>query len=356
MLINKTTLLILISIFSFPLYANNNKIISFDDDSLNNVFCTKTDCFFPGKCIGNKDIHVTNIINWNRGKNLILHTKGNIVFKPKGKIIIMGDESIVLKAGMLPGSKKLYDSIVKFEGNNPQIEMHGAGIVKIYYNPKKGREKHKYHNPIFYDDVLPNLNLQTYMLVNNIYDLQGITACLHCAYALSQNIDASLTKKWNYSQGRYEGFYPIMGFLNKAAFSGIFEGNNYVIDGLYINRADEPNVGLFGDVTGVNEYKSTIKNLVLINSDITGQRCVGAVVGQATGIRLDNITVPEDKNSVRSILNEAQKEYGILGWLAGCILSNTHINLSTKGNSVNTSDKPLFGSCYNCNEEIVEDE
>ena len=355
MITNKTTLLILISIFSFPLYANN-KIISFDNDSVNSVFCTKTNCFFPSEYISNKDIHVTNTINWNRGKNLILHTKGNIVFKQNGKIITAGDESIILKAGMLPGNKKPYNSIVKFEGSTPQIEMHGTGIVEIYYNPEKGREKHKYHNPILYGDVLPNLRLQTYMLVNNIYDLQGITACLHCSYSLSQNIDASPTRKWNYSQDRYHGFYPIMGFLNKAAFSGTFEGNNYVIDGLYIDRPDESNAGLFGDVTGVNTYKSTIKNLMLINSDVTGKRCVGAVVGQATGIRLGNIIVPEDKNRVRSILDEEQKEHDILGLLAGCILSNTHVNLSTKGSSISADEKPLFGSCYNCNEETVEDE
>lgn len=189
------------------------------------------------------------------------------------------------------------------------------------------------------------------MLVNDIYDLRGITACLYGAYALSQNIDASPTKKWNYLNGHYQGFYPIMNFSDKAPFSGTFDGNNYEINGLFIYRPDEPNVGLFGDATGVNSYKCTIKNFSLVNSSITGKRCVGVVVGQATGVSFDTIKVANNK--VRSIFADEKIEDGIVGEIAGCVLDNNHKNLTKENDSIVTNDeKRLFGSCVRCNSSV----
>jgi hypothetical protein len=48
-------------------------------------FCTKTECFFPGKELIDEDIVIDNQINWSNDKNLVLHTKGDIIFRKNGK-------------------------------------------------------------------------------------------------------------------------------------------------------------------------------------------------------------------------------------------------------------------------------
>lgn len=61
-------------------------------------------------------------------------------------------------------------------------------------------------------------------------------------------------------------------------YSGVFDGNNHTISGLYINNTDENYVGLFGRL-----YNGTIKNLYVENSYILGRQFVGGIVGDNTG-------------------------------------------------------------------------
>lgn len=78
-----------------------------------------------------------------------------------------------------------------------------------------------------------------------------------------------------------------------TSFSGSFDGDNYTISGLTIERPNDNRVGLFGFV-----FKSwdeadivTIKNLTLSNVDVTGNDNVGALVGEGQNIHIENITV-----------------------------------------------------------------
>ncbi len=64
------------------------------------------------------------------------------------------------------------------------------------------------------------------------------------------------------------------GWLPVNSFSGILDGNGHVISGLYINSRNGY-VGLFAQITG------TIKNLGIIDSQITGDTQVGAFAGFA---------------------------------------------------------------------------
>lgn len=61
------------------------------------------------------------------------------------------------------------------------------------------------------------------------------------------------------------GFLPI-GNSNKNNFQGVFNGNNYSILELYINRPNTDRVGLFGQI-----YSAKISNVGLSDIDITGQ-------------------------------------------------------------------------------------
>src|SRR5581483_9019100 len=89
--------------------------------------------------------------------------------------------------------------------------------------------------------------------ITDVFGLQGIdTDPLGNTYVMKNNIDATGTSGWNSGVG----FKPIGNQTIK--FSGSFNGNGYVINGLYIN-SNADRVGLFGDVSG------TISNLGMTN-------------------------------------------------------------------------------------------
>jgi hypothetical protein len=311
-------------------------------------YCTETDCFFPEKEEPTEDdVYIDGKINWDLSKNLVLQTKGNIVFKKEGEIVSAGGGSVTLKSGMLPGEKDIYDATVKFEGGLDQIKILNGGRLKIYYNPLKGKEKHKYHNPTIFSHHFSDLEPITYELVNDVYDLQGITGCLYGTYALSQDIDASPTKTWNNGKG----FTPIKNIRTGSPFSGVFDGNNHIIKNLYINRPDEAMVGIFSDVTGVNDYRSLLKDLTVDNAYIVGKRCVGAVVGQATGIEILNVNVANSKISGSG---------GKFAKIGGCILVNKHRSVSANNTVLYLNgtkiEGGLFGSCVRCEEESADND
>ena len=100
----------------------------------------------------------------------------------------------------------------------------------------------------------------------NLEQLQSIAQADHLDkhFILVDNINASETSDWHNG----DGFVPIGwwdSFSENAAFSGSFDGDNFVISNLTIHRVDEDNIGLFGYADG-----ATIKNVVLQNINISG--------------------------------------------------------------------------------------
>jgi hypothetical protein len=71
------------------------------------------------------------------------------------------------------------------------------------------------------------------------------------------------------------GFSPI-GNPSVDHFSGTYDGNNHVVDGLIINRSSEDYIGFFGRTSFAK-----INNLNLINIDFSGKSCVGGLCGNS---------------------------------------------------------------------------
>jgi hypothetical protein len=88
-------------------------------------------------------------------------------------------------------------------------------------------------------------------------------------FELDKNINAANTRSWNAG----EGFYPI------ELFSGFFDGNEFTIDSLYINRQDGCYNGLFGKIKGIPADTVYIKDLKLLNCSIIGFQNTGALAG-----------------------------------------------------------------------------
>lgn len=161
-----------------------------------------------------------------------------------------------------------------------------------------------------------------YMWVEDVEQLQAINTNLEGNYALRNSIDATATSSWddNDNDNINEGFKQIGTEINNA-FTGKFDGLDYNIFGLTINRSNEEDVGLFGVVNG-----ATINNVTLVGGSITGNYRVGGIVGNAIG---KNTVISNATNSA-SVTGNSQ-----VGGIVGIITGNSD-NKSKVNNVINT--------------------
>lgn len=104
--------------------------------------------------------------------------------------------------------------------------------------------------------------------LENLYWISQNPAHFNKYYLQTSNIDASSTSGWFSGAG----WQPI-GIGEGNEFTGQYNGNGYIISGLFINR-QQGNIGLFGYTKN-----ATIINLGLENVDITGTIGVGGIAG-----------------------------------------------------------------------------
>lgn len=137
-----------------------------------------------------------------------------------------------------------------------------------------------------------------------------------------------------------KGFKPIgdieaMDFnpMIHIPFSGSFDGNNKSIANLYINRPtfDEENttgggitVGLFGGITGKPMDPVVIKDLELVEPNITGANRVGALAAamftkfencKVTGGMVTGMATPTIETSIEDFVGRTTSTGGMLGRL-----------------------------------------
>jgi filamentous hemagglutinin family protein len=108
--------------------------------------------------------------------------------------------------------------------------------------------------------------------IANAHQLQLMALDLGASYTLAGDIDMSeLTQAsglWNITTG----FVPV-GSNSDFSFTGAFDGLGHTITDLYIDRPTTAFVGLFGFNSGV------VRNVGLVNVNITGQSRVGGLMG-----------------------------------------------------------------------------
>jgi len=110
-------------------------------------------------------------------------------------------------------------------------------------------------------------------IIQDVNDLQDVDLDLTAYYELGNDIDATATITWNAGAG----FSPI-GLAAVSYFSGGFNGNNYTIKNLYINRPATDYVGLFRQIFyggGVKPFTS----LKLHGAVVIGNQYVGGLAG-----------------------------------------------------------------------------
>ncbi|WP_268236233.1 beta strand repeat-containing protein, partial [Halopseudomonas oceani] len=181
-------------------------------------------------------------------------------------------------------------------------------------------------NRVFNKNDLPTGTLDAtnrpalYTVIQNVEQLQAMRNNLSANYLLGNNIDATATASWNGGAG----FVPVGNAT--YAYTGVFDGLGYSINGLTINRPNTNNVGLFGSVVN-----GQISNVGLTNAVIIGRYYVGGLVGHFVSgyIRESYVT-----GRVSGIM--------FVGGLAG-ELSNVSIKQSYSAADVTGSDSYIGG-------------
>jgi hypothetical protein len=157
-------------------------------------------------------------------------------------------------------------------------------------------------------------------------DLNRIREDLTKNYELKTNIDASETITWD--EGK--GWQPIGN--SSTEFEGNFNGNNYKINNLHVDRSNTNYVGFFGYVSG------NISNIGLENVNIVGEEYVGGLVGSIEG----NITNSNVTGNVDGELFVG----GLVGSLEGGVITNSYSDIIIFKNGEHYYVGGLIGESY----------
>jgi filamentous hemagglutinin family protein len=259
------------------------------------------------------DITITQSFGWDNNSLLALFASRNIIVNDGVTITPSGAHGfLALAAGVRVATSSFgggFPDAAAFSGTgtgsvifngSAKIDLsRGTSWAAAFYNPPGG-----YTQPVDFSGhivsgalggganvvrgpaaevgvnsgVVLGSRFLSFMLVNNVTDLQNIGQNLAGRYALVGNIDASNTATWN--QGA--GFIPIGN--DQTPFTGGLVGIGSSIDGLTIN-SPLPFVGLFG-ATGLGSY---VANLHLTNASVTGNSstALGFIAGVNGGLVLN---------------------------------------------------------------------
>ncbi len=162
------------------------------------------------------------------------------------------------------------------------------------------------------------------------------------------DIDASDTQNWNGGTG----FSPL-GIIqtdqdgNGVAtipFTGSYDGNGFEISSVYIDRASDyewnSRVGFFGYT-----YLADIKNLSLVNVDVSGYWAVGCLIGENYYTEVENCTVSGDVAG--SYFTGGMLGYSYFLSIDNCT-NEAMVNGDTStGGITGISQEGLISNCYN---------
>lgn len=119
--------------------------------------------------------------------------------------------------------------------------------------------------------------------ISTCQQLQDIEVDLSANYELVGDINCTESKNWNSEKG----FKPLGNSTN--GFTGVLDGNNHLIKGLFIDRDSEDFNALFG-YTGAS---TMVKDLKLEDATVRGSLFTAVIAGRNRG-NLQNISVDGD--------------------------------------------------------------
>ncbi|MCL2845263.1 MAG: hypothetical protein FWE23_07420 [Chitinivibrionia bacterium] len=114
----------------------------------------------------------------------------------------------------------------------------------------------------------------------------------------------TLANDINLEGDEFNQWIPIGNEENR--FRGIFDGNGFAVSGVFINRPEQSIQGFFGINHG------TIKNLIVLDVDITGYEDIGGLTGQNNGTIENSITSGKVKGASHFVGGLSGNNWGII--------------------------------------------
>jgi len=261
-------------------------------------------------------------------------------------------ESLKLTAvGCREGSSINYSSfepeVASINSDTMFVNTIGAARIMAYVDG----------NEFFASDSLikPIVNFSTSgteedpYLIYNLADLDAVRCNLNAHYKLMNDIDMSSIENWEPIGNNFGEFY------------GSFDGNNKALSNLTINKPNQYFVGLFGAINSApslseeekkderikgKSYTNKIKDLNIINSNVSGKGYVGVLSGTITmSTSIENVHISGEVNGNSLGIG------GVTGYFSESTIENSSSQCNINGGSsvggiAGCSENSLYLNCY----------
>ena len=133
-----------------------------------------------------------------------------------------------------------------------------------------------------------------------------------------------------------------------SRFTAIFEGNDYMISNLYIDRPSTGLVGLFGILGSSGE----VRNLGIVGGSVTGSDYVGGLVGcELCRYDICVLCHGECRNNRQITTGYSRRSGGVESrWLYKCVLYHGNATVTgdygSAGGLVGVNDDGTISACY----------
>ncbi len=152
------------------------------------------------------------------------------------------------------------------------------------------------------------------------YRLDDVRNYLSSHFVLINDLDSNslgYTELASATAHEGKGWEPIGNATHP--FAGNLNGQGYEVCDLFIDRPDEPDVGLFGAL----DQDGVVENVGVVNGNVTGQNDTGGLVGKNQG----NVSNSYSASNVTGNLNVG----GLVGWNFGGAVAQTYSSGSVTG-------------------------
>jgi len=164
--------------------------------------------------------------------------------------------------------------------------------------------------------------------IEDWYHLDSVRDNLDAHFVLNNDLDSSTEGYSTHVEESDGGWDPIGDVIDDVFFEGTLDGQGYEVDGIVIDREDEYNAGLFSLVGD----EGLVKDIGLVNADVSGEWETGALVGRLDGGVIEN-------SFARGYVSGLENEIGgLVGMTIGddsrIIQSYAEVHIESEGNQV----------------------
>lgn len=194
--------------------------------------------------------------------------------------------------------------------------------------------------------------------ISTLAQLQAISSHLADDCILLNDIDASATRTWNEVPNYSDNYY---GFQPVGTFTGTFDGQGHTITNLYINRTTEfgttptgyNTCGMLGAIHRGAAAGGFIKDVSILNADITGWEFVGILASTASADAVANMVI-ENVTTSGTVNIKRTSGGGFIGFCTVVTFTNCGTSATvTKSSGALAIASKVGGFCSNTNADFT---